>query len=168
MVVKNCNINDTNTIFDMYNDAVDYQKQKLCVHWPDFDKKMVLKEILDNKHFKIMVDNYIVCIWCITFNDKLIWGSKENFHSVYIHRIATNKNFRGNNYVKNIIEWARNYKEFRNKKFLRLDTVGLNKKLIDHYTKNGFIFLGTTQLGVSKQLPDHYQNASVSLFEMKL
>ena len=53
-----------------------------------------------------------------------------------------------------------------NKQFIRMDTVGENKKLIGYYQKCGFSFLGLFQLTNTETLPLHYHNATVSLFEM--
>ncbi|MNI20992.1 hypothetical protein D3C73_744920 [compost metagenome] len=66
------------------------------------------------------------------------------------------------------MNWSIEYAIANNKKFVRLDTVGENKGLIDHYTKCGFDFLELKKLRNTAGLPAHYDNASVSLFEIKL
>ena len=86
--------------------------------------------------------------------------------SVYIHRISANPNCRGKGFVKQIVEWSKLYAIQNNKKFIRLDTVGENQKLIKHYTSFGFDFLGFSQLTNTAGLPKHYHNAIVSLFEL--
>ena len=67
-----------------------------------------------------------------------------------------------------IVKWAKDYAKANNKKFIRLDTVGENKGLINHYQKCGFRFLGLFKLTDTRGLPSHYHNASVSLFEISL
>lgn len=168
MKILNCNIRDIDNIFEMYADATKYQKERVTDYWPKFSEKMVKAEIINKKHFKLMINENIACIWCITFNDPLIWGNKNNNESIYFHRIAAHKNYRGKNYIKKIITWGKKYAKKNNKKYLRLDTVGHNRKLIEYYTKFGFKFLGLTKLSASKELPDHYQRASVCLFEKEL
>jgi ribosomal protein S18 acetylase RimI-like enzyme len=110
----------------------------------------------------------VVCIWATTFSDPLIWVDKDSDPSVYIHRISTNPNCRGKAYVKQIVEWVKLYAVKNNKKFIRLDTVGENQKLIQHYTNFGFNFLGLSQLTNTADLPKHYHNATVSLFELSV
>jgi hypothetical protein len=44
--------------------------------------------------------------------------------------------------VLNIIEWAKDFGKENHKKFIRMDTWGENKKLIDYYIKCGFKFRG--------------------------
>jgi ribosomal protein S18 acetylase RimI-like enzyme len=115
----------------------------------------------------MIMDGEVVCIWATTFSDPLIWEDKNMDPSVYIHRITTNPRFRGKGLVKKIVEWARNYATNKGKKFVRMDTVGENLKLIEHYKDCGFDFLGLSQLTNTDGLPKHYHNAVVSLFELK-
>jgi hypothetical protein len=49
-------------------------------------------------------ENQIACVWAITFNDAEIWEER----AIYIHRIATHSDFRGHNFVKIIVDWAKN------------------------------------------------------------
>jgi len=168
MVIKNSELKDIDFIFEMYREATEYQKKRVIHIWPEFDREMVRNEIIEKRQFKLIIDNKIACIWAVTFDDRYIWGEKNNSESIYIHRLATHKNYRGNNFAFKVVEWSKNYASNLNKKYIRLDTVGHNKKLIYHYTNCGFRFLGLTKLSISKHLPDHYQNASVSLFEIEL
>jgi hypothetical protein len=46
----------------------------------------------------------------------------------------------------------------KDKQFVRLDTLGNNTKLMEHYTKAGFDFLGIFKLTDTKSLLIHYQN----------
>lgn len=71
--------------------------------------------------------------------NKLIWGNKKE-PSLYIHRIATNPEFRGQNLVKKLINWANEFGKNKDLKYIRMDTVVLNKGLIGHYEKLGFEF----------------------------
>ena len=78
--------------------------------------------------------------------DKEIWEEKEKGDAIYIHRIATNPALRGNRYIDKIVEWAKEYAIQNGKRFVRLDTLGNNAKLIEHYTSAGFKFLGIFEL----------------------
>ena len=165
MKIINCYLNDISKIFELYRIATDYMKLKKQVAWPDFERELIIKEIKDQRQWKILIDNEIACIWAITLNDELIWGNENNEPSVYIHRIATNPDFRGRNLVKHIVGWADNYCIDNNLKYVRMDTVGLNKGLISHYKKLGFDFLGTKELDNVEDLPEHYSEGPVCLFQ---
>lgn len=157
-MICNCTKDDVNEILLLYEAARNLQTQKGMVVWPDFGKKFIEKEIDEQRQWKLVVDNSIACNWAITFDDKDIWEEKENGDAIYIHRIATNPTMRGNRYVDKIVEWAKEYANQKEKRFVRLDTLGNNKGLIKHYTSAGFKFLGIFHLSDISNLPAHYHN----------
>jgi ribosomal protein S18 acetylase RimI-like enzyme len=168
MDIKNSTLKDLEEIFRLYKLATDFQKAKKMVNWPTFSKEMVLKEIEKEKQFKLLIDNKIACVWAIAISDPLIWKEKNKDAALYLHRIATNPDFKGNNLVSQIVNWAKIYAENNKINYIRMDTVGENVGLINYYKKCGFSFLGLSKLENTKGLPAHYTNATVSLFEIKL
>lgn len=166
--INNSSIHDIDEIFRLYKIATDFQKTRFSVHWPEFDRKLVETEIYENRQWKIVIDGKIACIWATTFNDPQIWEERNEDPSVYIHRIATNPDFRGQNLVGQIVEWVKIYAKKNQKEFVRMDTVGDNKGLVSYYEKCGFDFLGLLKLKNTEGLPAHYDNATVSLFQMTL
>jgi hypothetical protein len=111
----------------------------------------------------------MACNWAITFSDPEIWGAKDKNDSIYIHRICNNPTLRGNRYIDAIVEWSRQYAKQKGKRFVRLDTLGNNTKLIQHYTSAGFKFLGIFKLTDTTTLPRHYQDEpNCCLFEIDL
>lgn len=168
MKIKNSDFNDVTKIFELYRIATEYMKSKNQVSWPEFPKALIDKEIEEKRQWKILIDGKIACIWATTLNDELIWGKENNDPSVYIHRIATNPGFRGQNLVKKIVDWADEYGISNNLKFIRMDTVGFNEGLINHYKKLGFDFLGTKRLKNTNGLPNHYNDGEVCLFQREI
>lgn len=168
MKILNSTFNDIDEIFRLYKIATDFQKTRFTHHWPQFERTLVQTEIMENRQWKIVADNKIACIWSTTFNDPQIWEKKNEDPSLYIHRIATNPNFRGQNLVGQIVEWAKQFAKDNQKKFIRMDTVGDNIELTSYYTKCGFDFIGLQHLKNTKGLPAHYHNATVSLFQISL
>ncbi|QED37588.1 GNAT family N-acetyltransferase [Antarcticibacterium arcticum] len=169
MKIENSTINDLEEIFRLYKEATGFQKIRFPENqWPEFDRELIVKELEENRQFKIVIDNRIACIWAVTFSDAEIWEEKNSDPAIYIHRIATNQQFRGQNFVKMIVGWAKEFANQHHKKFIRLDTCGNNLKLISHYQKAGFNFLGIKKLKDSKGLPAHYENADVCYFEIEL
>ncbi len=139
------------------------------VVWPFFDSSFIEREIQEQRQWKIVSGDLIACNWTITFNDKEIWGQKDKDDAIYIHRICTNPTLRGNRYIDTIVEWAKNYSAEIDRQFIRLDTLGNNTKLIDHYTSAGFQFLGMFELTDTTSLPSHYQKEpNCCLFEIDL
>ncbi|MGI4737354.1 MAG: GNAT family N-acetyltransferase [Janthinobacterium lividum] len=161
------NPGDIDEIFRLYRLATAHQVVvKGTVVWPDFERAMVAQELAEGRQWKLLVGDAVACVWAITFDDPQIWGAKNADPAVYIHRIATNPNFRGRGFVIDIVRWAKDYARQHEKKFVRLDTIGENHGLIAHYTACGFDYLGLEKLTDTAGLPAHYHNATVSLFEL--
>jgi len=169
MQINNVTITDIDQIYSFYRIASDYQKAKeKVIVWPDFNRNMVETEIAEHRQFKMLMNNEVVCIWAITFNDEQIWEEINRDSAIYIHRIATNPDFRGRNFVSKIVDWAKEYAKEKGIQFIRLDTLGNNTRLIKHYKNAGFDFLGMFDLKNTDSLPDHYKEAPVCLFEIDL
>lgn len=169
MEIKNCSLTDADSILALYDNAMHMQTQKNMVVWPKFERSFIENEIKEERQWKLIIDNTIVCNWAITFTDKEIWGERDDNNSIYIHRIATNPYFRGNRFIDVIVLWAKAYALSMEKQYVRLDTLGNNTKLIDHYTSAGFDFLGITRLTNTLNLPEHYhKEPNCCRFEMAL
>lgn len=169
MEIVNSTIEDLPEIFSLYKAASLYQQQQQSVVvWQDFDIHLVETEIADNRQWKLIIEGQIACIWAITFSDAQIWEERNADPAIYIHRIATNPSFRGQQLINKIVSWAKIYALSHDKSYVRLDTSGNNLKLIKHYTNAGFTFLGVYDLKDTQDLPIHYQNMPASLFEIKL
>ena len=168
MEIKNSNKNDIQTIFKLYRVATEYMKSKNQVFWPEFPKELIETEIAEKRQWKLVIEDQIVCIWATALSDELIWGEENNAPSVYIHRIAANPNLRGQNFVKKIVDWADDYCKNNDLRYVRMDTIGHNQGLINHYTKYGFDHIGTRQLEVTDGLPDHYNDGDAYLFQREV
>lgn len=167
--IENSNQSDIDEIFKLYKIASDFQRtKKTVVVWPDFDRNMVTDEIVQKRQFKLLINNKVACVWAITFADAQIWGEKNADAAIYIHRIATNPEFRGHNFVGAIVEWAIPYAKTKQKRYVRLDTIGENTGLIRHYTNAGFQFLGMFELDNVDELPPHYKEGPACLFEIDI
>lgn len=169
MIIQNSETTDIEAIFNLYRIATDYQRIKFPGNlWPTFERQMVETEIAEQRQWKMVIAGEIACIWAITFEDPQIWEARNIDPAIYIHRIATNPRFRGQNFVQEIVKWAKNYALSLDKQFIRMDTCGHNTRLIAHYQHCGFQFLGMNKLANTDELPAHYHEADVCLFEIAL
>ena len=159
---------DIDAIFDIYNQATAYQKTVNIKSWRGFEKELIEKEIEEERHFIIKEENEIACTFVLTFNDLIIWKEAAEDPAVYIHRIATNPKFRGQSYVKKIIEWVKVYAHENSKSYIRLDTHSGNERINKYYTSCGFEYKGISIIEWTPELPEHYKEGSFSLFEIKL
>lgn len=167
MKIINSTIEDIDEIFKRYDEASKYQIAVFMEQWIGFERCLIETEISEKRQWKILIDTEIACVFAITFNDEIIWKEKDKQPSIYIHRIAVNEKFRGRGFVKIIINWAKEYCEIHQKRYIRLDTLGHNQKLIDYYIKCGFRYIETIKIDALKGMPAHY-NGSLALFEIAL
>lgn len=169
MEILNCALADVPVILSLYEAARNLQTQRKAVVWPLFDRSFIEKEIKEDRQWKLVSRDRIACNWAITFNDKEIWGERDQDNAIYIHRICTRPDLYGNRYIDALVAWARAYARQLGKRFVRLDTLGNNTKLIEHYTSAGFEFLGIFRLEDTTNLPGHYQQEpNCCLFEIDL
>lgn len=168
MIAIPSEISDLEEIFSLYRGATELMREKGVTVWPEFDREMVASEIREGRQWKFLVDGEIACVWAVAYSDPEIWGERNSDPSIYIHRIATHPGLRGKGFVSHIVRWALDHAGSRNLRYVRMDTVGENHGLIDHYRKHGFGFLGLSTLKETGNLPAHYQNATVSLFQIEV
>jgi ribosomal protein S18 acetylase RimI-like enzyme len=166
MQIQNSTQDDLTTILALYESAIEHQKKVFAKHWQPFERQMIENEIREKRQWKMVIEQQVVCIFAITYNDLVIWKEKDTDPAMYLHRIVTHPAYRGRFFVKHILVWAREFGRKQGKKFIRMDTFDDNQKLIDYYVACGFNFLGLTTVGVADNLPKHYKNASLSLFEI--
>lgn len=159
---------DIDAIFELYNQATAHQKKVAKKSWRGFERELIEKEIAENRHFVIKDENQIASTFVITFDDEIIWKQANSQPSVYLHRIATNPDFRGRNYVKKIVDWAINYAKENEKLYVRLDTHSGNERLNEYYVNCGFAYKGISEIEWTSDLPEHYKEGSFSLFEIKI
>lgn len=167
MKIEPSTTSDFNTIFEFYDLAVAYQKTKFNKHWMGFDADLVRKEIAETRQWKIVIDNEIACVFAITFEDKSIWKEKNRDKAVYFHRIVTHPAFKGQQFVKKIVDWGLAFAKEKKLDYLRLDTWGDNEELIRYYQQSGFEFLGVITPD-NNGLPKHYDGITLSLFQIKI
>ncbi|MES2276044.1 MAG: GNAT family N-acetyltransferase [Bacteroidota bacterium] len=166
MVIEPTLVSDLEAIFQLYEEAILYQKKYGNNHWLGFSEEMVKKEIEENRHFKVLNDQLLIGTFVYTLSDRLIWKAANDIPAIYIHRIATSPEARGNNLVGHIVNWAKIFAREKNLQFIRMDTGSGNDRLIGHYIKCGFTFLGDTTVDYTPDLPLHYQNGKFALLEL--
>jgi ribosomal protein S18 acetylase RimI-like enzyme len=159
---------DLDIIFGLYRDAVKYQKEKGYNLWPEFERTLIEKEIQDKRHYKIIEADNIACVFSVVYNDPIIWEEKDKEPSLYLHRIATNPNFKGKGMMKLITDWAYEHAIQHNKKYIRMDTWGDNENLKSYYINGGFKHVGQISLPENHELPSHYWGSTLSLFEIEI
>jgi ribosomal protein S18 acetylase RimI-like enzyme len=164
--INQSKLQDIDAIFNLYAGAIAYQKEVGNNHWLGFERSLVEKEIYESRHFKVLINGQIACTFCIAYDDPLIWKTRNEEPAIYIHRIATDPSFRGNNMVKHIVTWAKDFAQKHHKSYVRLDTGDGNDRLINYYISCGFNMVGITAVDYTPDLPEHYKSGLFALFEL--
>ena len=159
---------DIDVIFELYEAAIAFQKQVGTNSWKGFERAMIEQEIDEKRHFVIKDENQVTATFVLTYNDPIIWKEADKDSALYIHRIATNPDFRGRSYVQKIVNWVIEYARKTEKDYVRLDTTSGNERLNQYYIKCGFTYKGISHIEWTKELPEHYKDGSFALFEIKI
>jgi TatD DNase family protein len=57
MEIQNSSIEDIDFILDLYKSATAYQKERFISHWPEFEREMVVNEIVEKRQWKMIIDS---------------------------------------------------------------------------------------------------------------
>jgi RimJ/RimL family protein N-acetyltransferase len=79
--------------------------------------------------------------------DRELWGDEGHELSVYLHRLAINRDFGGTDLGTRIMRWAESGIRFPGKDRIRLDCIADNPVLNRFYSGLGYEFTGTTPKG---------------------
>lgn len=149
----------------LWNRAIQFQKEGGYPVWPEFPEGIIYKDMDQGLNFKLSSGDRILCYFSISMNDRAIWGDRDRDDAIYIHRGVTAPEFRGLGLTRFVFEWARVKAKLLGRKFIRIDTWGSNKHLIDYYIRAGFKLTGYRQMGEEPGLMEHYSNLYLALFE---
>lgn len=158
---------DIDFTFKLFDSAIEYQKKNGYELWPQFDKHFIEIEIAEKRHWKILYNGTIVCVFSVQYSDPIIWAER-NEPSVYLHRIAINPIFKGNGIMKIIKEWSIDHANKFGKKYVRMDTWGQNENLRKYYINCGFNYIGQQHLKEISGEPKHYGGSILSLFQIEV
>jgi ribosomal protein S18 acetylase RimI-like enzyme len=165
--IQNSNIHDIDAIYDLYSEAINYQRLKGYNLWPEFDRGMIEKEILENRNWKIMDGEHMACVFSVLYSDPIIWQEKNNDPAVYLHRITTHPDYKGREMIKLVKDWAITHARSLGKKYVRMDTWGDNTNMRDYYIKHGFKYLGQAHLD-EISAKKHYGGRELSLLQIEV
>ena len=147
------------TLLDIFIESAHWLRTKGLRQWGHFldgyGRDDILDSINDGTALLIVKDEIIVGTVTVQLSpdewDKHVWSEIDLDHSIFIHRLALTRSHSGKGLGRNILNWIKQEIEFPlNKKFIKLDCLGDNRKLNDYYIMNGFQYMGSTEDGHSK------------------
>ena len=138
IVIKNTSIEELDRSCEIMDKGIAFQKRKGHPHYLTNDRQFHERDILLGQHYTVYVDGEVGGIFSLSFNDKVIWRDKEKGDAVYLHRIITKDEFKGQRLLQHIIDWTIRYTRNQKRKYIRLDTWDNNPPLVDYYKSFGF------------------------------
>ncbi|HEY1039346.1 MAG TPA: hypothetical protein VGF30_08090 [Bacteroidia bacterium] len=72
MKFLNSTYEDLDTIFSLFDAAIEYQKKKGNELWPQFSRELIKNEISEKRHWKIVNEGTIVSILSVMYTDPII------------------------------------------------------------------------------------------------
>lgn len=159
---------DRKDISWLFEQAMDLQGKNGYKVWEEIDKAALEKDIEEGLQYKIVRDDNLLCIFSIQHNDPLIWRDRDKNDAIYLHRIVVNPNFKGQKQFQKVLNWAKQFAQSNNLRYVRMDTWADNAKIIDYYKSFGFEFIENYKTTNASELPIQNRNLNVALLELKL
>ena len=155
-------------IYWLFEQAIAYQRQNNFIGWQTYDKDHLAADVDRELLFKITRESSIVCIFCVCYDDALIWRGMEKGDAVYLHRVVVHPNNRGERLFEKVLEWAIAHVKELGRKYVRMDTWADNRKIIDYYLRYGFRWVEDYRTGDSLELPAQHRNLAIALLQYSI
>jgi ribosomal protein S18 acetylase RimI-like enzyme len=164
--IQNTTHHDLHSINSLFEHAMEYQKKNNYPVWRGYDKGALIRDINSKQQYKMVFDNQIALIFSVLYSDPVIWRHHEKGNAVYLHRIAVHPDFKGQKLFGKVLQWALQDTASRKLCYIRMDTWGENRKLIEYYKGFGFRFVENFTTPDNMALPKQNRNLYLALLEM--
>lgn len=161
-------INDLDFCCELFDEAIAYQKRMGYPQYVSADREGQKNCILQQNHFKVVVNDQIAAVFNLQFSDSLIWRELDKGNSVYLHGVLINPAFKGNRIFGHIMDYSIAYALCYQRHEIRLDTWYDNPPLTSYYQTFGFSLLESYQIPDSSQIPLNCRGNKVALMEYRL
>lgn len=166
--IENTSLSDLPVIYQLFEDAITWQKQNHHIAWNGYDKEALSEEIKQQRQFKMVSKNTIMVVFSICYSDPIIWRHMDNNNAIYLHRIVVNQNFKGQRLFERILLWAKGNAAARNLSFVRMDTWGNNNAIIDYYKHYDFRLVEYYTTPDTPELSKPYRDLYLALLESSI
>jgi len=163
--IENASVEDLSLIYELFEQAIAFQKANHYIGWQDYDKGFIQSDVENKLLYKIRKGKDIIGIFCICLSDVLIWREKEQGDAIYLHRIVLNQQFKGTKIFQQVFDWTVNYAKAKGLAYIRMDTWATNSKIIAYYKSYGFRFVEEYITPGTDALPVQHRNLKVALLE---
>lgn len=167
-VIINTEMTDLESIYQLFEEAIAYQKRNGYPVWHGYDKRVLITDIDYNLQYKLLNGGEIAYLFSICYSDKLIWREKDRDDAIYLHRMVVNQKFKGQKNFGKVLAWIREHCEGKSLRFIRMDTWADNPKIISYYKSFGFHIAGYFTTPDTEELPIQQRNNEIVLLEVAI
>ena len=165
-IIKKSVKEDMEMFYKLWQQAIAYHIENDYPIFPVFPREQIWNEIEEGLHYSVYSKkDKFIGFFSLALEDYIIWEELEKGDAVYIHRMCSNRKFKEYNLSKIVLDWAYQYVKERKRKYVRMDTWGENKSLVNHYIFSGFKFKKYRKLGKISELASHYEGILLIMFE---
>lgn len=161
-------ISDLAMVLDLFHRAIQFQKENNYIGWQHIDKEFIENDIRQGHLYKVVDEEKLFAIFCVCYNDQLIWREKDKGDAIYLHRIVLNRQYAGLKIFRTILDWAIEHARKMKLAYIRMDTWATNTKLINYYKGYGFRFIENCTTEDTPHLPIQNRNLNVALLEFDI
>jgi ribosomal protein S18 acetylase RimI-like enzyme len=166
--IVNTALSDLEEIYRFFEHSIVYQESKGYPVWKNYDKNAIIKDIENKNQYKVVIELKTAIVFSVRYSDKIIWRDLDTGHSIYLHRIVVNPEFKGQKLFGVIVDWAIEHSKREGLRNIRMDTWAANPTIINYYKSFGFTFVENYTTPDSEELPLHNRKLALTLLEYNL
>lgn len=153
---------------EIFDDAIAYQQLKGYPVYRSNDREAVAKAIEEKLHYTLKIGGQMACVFNIVYNDPAIWRQMDSDNAIYLHRVITNQDFKGQRLFQKVLDWTIARAAELDRPFVRMDTWADATNLIDYYTSFKFRVVELFMAPYDPQISENCQGNEVVLLEYKI
>lgn len=157
---------DLDTLCRLFDEAIAYQKRKGYPEYRSNERETVAALIGEKLHFKLVIEGEIACVFNLSYDDSIVWRERHTGNSIYLHRVITNQQFKGQQLFGKVLDWTLQRAREEGMQYVRLDTWADNPSLVNYYQHFGLKFVEYFTMPVRDDLSVNCWGNRVILLEI--
>jgi DNA-binding MarR family transcriptional regulator/ribosomal protein S18 acetylase RimI-like enzyme len=164
--IVNTTPEDLNLVYWLFEQAIVYQRQHGYPEWKGYEKKALIAEVEQQLQYKITLDHHVLAIFSVSFSDPATWGEWDSGNALFLHRVITHPQFKGQRVFEKVLHWALQKAREKGLDFIRIDTWTDNPSIIAFYRGYGFQVVAARVTPNSPELHAQNRNLRVTLMQL--
>ena len=157
---------DLPLVYWLFDQAILYQRQHGYPAWKGYEKNALSFEVEQLLQYKAVQYHHVLAIFSISYSDPATWGEWDTGNALFLHRIITHPQFKGQRVFGKVREWALQKAREKGLDYIRIDTWTDNPTIIAFYKDYGFHIVAAHVTPDSPELPAQNRNLRVTLMQL--